>query len=122
VTTPKAWMPVLRVLDIPRSVAFYRDVIGFAERSTYTDEAGTPSVVLGWGPVELLVSTGDHLGGPPAFTGTLYLRVVGVTELYDRVKDRVELVWPLEGMPYGTREFGVRDPDGYVIAFAQEQD
>jgi uncharacterized glyoxalase superfamily protein PhnB len=115
-------MPVLRVLDIPRSVAFYRDVIGFAERSTYTDEVGTPSVILGWGPVELLVSTGDPLGGPPAFTGTLYLRVAGVAELYERVKDRVELVWPLEVMPYGTREFGIRDPDGYVIAFAQEVD
>jgi hypothetical protein len=23
---------------------------------------------------------------------------------------------------YGTREFGIRDPDGYVLAFAEESD
>jgi hypothetical protein len=29
-------------------------------------------------------------------------------------------VWPLEQQEYGTREFGIRDPDGYVLAFAEE--
>jgi len=33
-------------------------------------------------------------------------------ELYDAVSGRAEVVWPLEDQEYGTREFGVRDPDG----------
>jgi uncharacterized glyoxalase superfamily protein PhnB len=44
---------------------------------------------------------------------------VDVQIFFARVKDRVEIVWPLEKMDYGSREFGVRDPDGYVLAFSQ---
>ncbi len=74
------------------------------------------------GDIELLLSTGAHLGGAPSFTGTLYFRVAGVVELYDAVSERAEVVWPLEDQEYGTREFGVRDPDGYVLAFAEARD
>jgi uncharacterized glyoxalase superfamily protein PhnB len=113
-------MPVLRVTDLARSVDFYRDVLGFTPAPVRFDEADTPFVTLHWEPVALLLTTGAHLGPGPAFSGTLYLHVVGVETLYNRVKGRAEMVWPLEDMNYGTREFGVRDPDGYVIAFAEE--
>jgi uncharacterized glyoxalase superfamily protein PhnB len=71
------------------------------------------------GDTELLLTTGSHLGGPPSFTGTLYFRVAGVDDLFTRVSGRPEVVWPLELQEYGTREFGVRDPDGYLLAFAE---
>jgi uncharacterized glyoxalase superfamily protein PhnB len=67
-----------------------------------------------------LLSTGSYLGGSPCFTGTLYFQVVGVDPLFARVSGRPEVVWPLERQDYGTREFGIRDPDGYVLAFAEE--
>jgi len=41
---------------------------------------------------------------------------------YDRIKDHVEIVWPLESMEYGTLEFGIRDGDGYTLAFAEHQE
>ena len=44
----------------------------------------------------------------------------GVDQLFARIKDRVEVVWPLEDQEYGMREFGVRDSDGYLLAFAEE--
>ncbi len=37
------------------------------------------------------------------------------------VKDKVDLVWPLETMDYGTVEFRIRDCDGYVLAFAEQR-
>ena len=43
----------------------------------------------------------------------------GVEEFFGRVKSRVEVVWPLETMDYGQREFGIRDLDGYTLAFAE---
>ena len=46
--------------------------------------------------------------------------VTRVQGLWERVRDRAEVVWPLEEMGYGTREFGVRDPEGYMLAFAEE--
>jgi hypothetical protein len=76
--------------------------------------------MLQQGETEVLLSTGAHLGDKPCFTGTLYFQIEGVREFYERVKDRVELVWPLEEMEYGMTEFGLRDRDGYMLAFAEE--
>jgi len=47
---------------------------------------------------------------------------VGVDDLYDVVNGRAEVVWPPEDQEYGTRESGVRDPDGYILAFAATRD
>jgi hypothetical protein len=43
----------------------------------------------------------------------------GVEEFYARVKDGIEIVWPLESMEYV--EFGVRDLDGYTLGFAERE-
>ena len=40
-------------------------------------------------------------------------------ELFTRIKDEAEIAWPLETMEYGTVEFGIRDRDGYTLAFAE---
>ena len=71
------------------------------------------------GAAELLLSTGSHLGDKPHLTGTLYFHMTGVQEFFERVKDRVEIVWALETMHYGQKEFGIRDCDGYTLAFAE---
>jgi hypothetical protein len=57
-----------------------------------------------------MLFAGAHLGDGPAFIGTLYFSMMRVAELYERFKDKVEMVWPLERTAYGTLEFGVRDP------------
>ena len=71
------------------------------------------------GATNLLLSTGSHLGDTPHFTGTLYFNMTGVQEFFERVKGRVQIVWPLETMEYGQQEFGIRDLDGYTLAFAE---
>jgi uncharacterized glyoxalase superfamily protein PhnB len=71
------------------------------------------------GAVDLLLSTGPHLGDRPQFTGTLYFHMAGVQEFFERVKSWAEVVWPLEAMGYGQTEFGIRDGDGYTLAFAE---
>jgi hypothetical protein len=45
-----------------------------------------------------------------------------VQGFYDRIKDHVEIVWPPEAMEYGTLKFGIRDGDGYTLAFAEHQE
>jgi uncharacterized glyoxalase superfamily protein PhnB len=68
-----------------------------------------------------MLSTGAQLGESPRFTCTLYFETSGVREFYDRIKNDVEIIWPLESMDYGTLEFGIRDRDGYTLAFAEEE-
>jgi uncharacterized glyoxalase superfamily protein PhnB len=112
-------VPVLKVSHLQRAVDFYTQVVGLDLRWRAGNDGGGENALLENGPVQLLLSTGSHLGDTPAFTGALYFNLKGVDAFYEAVKDRVEIVWPIETMEYGQREFGVRDPDGYLLAFAE---
>jgi catechol 2,3-dioxygenase-like lactoylglutathione lyase family enzyme len=113
-------VPVLRVSDLQKSVAFYTGVLGFTVVWRAANDGGGENCMLQAGSAALLLSTGTHLGDKPQFTGTLYFHMAGVRELFERIKDKVEIVWPLETMDYGQTEFGIRDRDGYTLAFAEE--
>jgi uncharacterized glyoxalase superfamily protein PhnB len=114
-----AIMPVLKVADLERSIDWYTGVLGFQLTRRFPMDGGGENCFIQADSTELLLSTGSHLGGSPSFTGTLYFRVAGVDSLFARVSGRAEIVWPLGEQEYGTREFGIRDPDGYVLAFAE---
>jgi catechol 2,3-dioxygenase-like lactoylglutathione lyase family enzyme len=113
-------MPVLKVTNLQRSIDWYTGVLGFRAEGRSAQDGGGENCFLRADDLELMLTTGTHLGDIPAFTGTIYFRVVGVDQAFARVKDRPEVVWPLEDQEYGTREFGLRDPDGYLLAFAEE--
>jgi catechol 2,3-dioxygenase-like lactoylglutathione lyase family enzyme len=117
---PKAILPVLRVTDMDRSIGFYAGLLGFHVVWRNANDGGGENALLAWKRIELMLSTGSHLGDTPALTGTLYFNGSGVAALFERVRPHATVVWPLSAMAYGTREFGVRDPDGYTLAFAEE--
>jgi catechol 2,3-dioxygenase-like lactoylglutathione lyase family enzyme len=112
-------VPVLKVSDLEKSVGFYAGVLGFTVVWRAANDGGGENCMLQAGAAELLLSTGSHLGDRPQFTGTLYFNMTGVQGFFKRVKDQVEVVWPLEAMDYGQKEFGIRDCDGYTLAFAE---
>jgi catechol 2,3-dioxygenase-like lactoylglutathione lyase family enzyme len=111
-------VPVLKVSDMQESVDFYTGVLGFTVAWRAANDGGGENCMLQAGAADLLLSTGPQLGDRPQFTGTLYFNMAGVQEFFERVRNRVEVAWPLEAMGYGQREFGIRDRDGYTLAFA----
>lgn len=115
-------VPVLKVSDLRRSIAFYTGVLGFSVAWQAANDGGGENAMLVAGTTDVLLSTGAHLGDMPRFTGTLYFNMTGVREFFEQVRAQVEIVWPLERMDYGQLEFGLRDPDGYVLAFAEACD
>ena len=52
-------------------------------------------------------------------SGTDYFFINVVKTYLGLVRDRTAVHWPLQDMSYGTREFGIRDCNGYYLAFAQ---
>jgi catechol 2,3-dioxygenase-like lactoylglutathione lyase family enzyme len=115
----KRIVPVLKVSDMQKSVDLYTGVIGFSVAWRAANDGGGENRMLQADATALLLSTGSHLGDKPQFSGTLYFHMAGVQEFFERVKDRAEVVWPLEAIDYGQREFGIRDGDGYTLAFAE---
>jgi uncharacterized glyoxalase superfamily protein PhnB len=114
-------VPVLKVAHMQRALDFYAGVLGFTVCWNKSNDGGGDNAMLQAGAINLLLSTGSHLGDKPQFTGTLYFNMDGVQEFFEQIKSRVEIVWPLETMDFGQKEFGIRDCEGYTLAFAEPQ-
>ena len=52
-------------------------------------------------------------------TGSLYLRTDNVDAWWQELKDKTELVYPIENFDYGMREFAIKDCNGYMLQFGQ---
>ena len=48
-----------------------------------------------------------------------YIRMEGVKEFYESVRQHVEVIMPLKKQGYGDWEFEVKDPNGYVLVFSE---
>jgi uncharacterized glyoxalase superfamily protein PhnB len=108
--------PMLRTPDLPGTLAFYRDVLGF--------DIASGALEHGWlalrrDSVELMLSgLNDHEGDTaPGFTGSLYLEVADVDALWDAVRDHARICYTPETFSYGMREFAVYDNNGYLLQF-----
>jgi uncharacterized glyoxalase superfamily protein PhnB len=102
--------------DVARSVKFYVEQLGF---TCSLQLEGFARVRLGAADI-MLVQPNAHLPWQgPRFTGSVYLNVDNVDELWESLKTRARIVYPIETMEYGAREFGLLDDNGYQLSFAQ---
>jgi len=107
--------PVLASLDIERSVEFFCSRLGFAivhvQQGTYG--------IVSRGAVQLhfWACTERHV----AECTSCRVRVEGIDTLFSECEafGIVHPNAPLQTQPWGTREFGVLDPDGNLVTFAQ---
>ncbi len=111
-------MPInmlLKCHNIEATKSFYKEVLGFAVRET---AEGTCSVQKQ--DCNIIFTSEELWAGHPNCTGTLYLFIDDVDSYYGSIKHKAIILWPLQDMPNGTREFGVKDNDEYHLAFAQK--
>lgn len=120
--------PNLIVSDIDRSLAFYRDELGFSVVTTVPEQPPFVFAMLQAGGVELFLNDAklalkehpEWAGRPMvAFGHSLFIETDGIDELYARLSGQAPTWMPIVTQWYGLREFGVADPDGYLITFAQ---
>jgi lactoylglutathione lyase len=123
----KKLTPNLIVSDVERSVAFYRDVLGFAVTATVPDEAPYVFASVQSGAVEIFLNAPEPAVAeypalkdrPIGGTLTLFIEVVDITRVHASLKGSVKIVMPFEHKWYGVTEFAFEDPDGYLITFAE---
>jgi catechol 2,3-dioxygenase-like lactoylglutathione lyase family enzyme len=127
--------PAMPSRDIARSIDFYRDVLGFevvhSEGGFAVLRRDEASVHL-WGATDeswQLRTEWDRpvVSGAETFiAGTASFRIEvagGVDELYEACEKR-GVVHPnahIEDTWWGTREFGVLDPDGNLVGLYEER-
>ena len=119
--------PNLLVASVERSLAFYEGTLGFERGLTVPDQSPFAFASVTGGAVEIFFNDAasavkeypGFAGKPIGATGTMFVEVVGVDALHDRLKDHVKVVMPIETKFYGMREFAIEDPDGYVMTFAE---
>ena len=116
----------LKVADIDRSLAFYRDILGFEVMQRIGDEAAFVSA--GGYHHHLGLNTWDSRGGsaPPANTTGLYhvaIRYPDRAQLGNALKRLVEANWPISGATdHGVSEaIYLRDPDGNGIELYRDR-
>jgi uncharacterized glyoxalase superfamily protein PhnB len=126
--------PNLIVADVQRSLAFYRDVLGFSVFATVPDAAPFAFAWMKRDGVNVFLNSAEsvrednpELGARPiGGTATLFIvleaetTAAGVDALFASIGNRASVVMPLKNQFYGMREFAITDPDGYVVIFAQE--
>ena len=125
--------PNLVVPNVERSLAFYRDVLGFTLVTTVPDAAPFAFAWMKRDEVSVFLNslevTREHdaeLGARP-IGGSASLFIVieadaiagGVDAMFAAIGQRARVRMPLTDQFYGMREFSIEDPDGYVITFAQ---
>ena len=116
---PQLAVPLLRVADVARSMAWYRDVLGF-EVDPFPERPPYEFAILRRGPVEVMLRRASE-GRPPGWRGwDVYVRLSdGLRELHAWLEPQGVVTRHLQRMFYGDAEFDVRDPDGYVLCFSQ---
>jgi catechol 2,3-dioxygenase-like lactoylglutathione lyase family enzyme len=119
--------PILLVQDVVTSADYYRDRLGFSYERFWGEP---PCFCILWrDQYHLMLSQVDD----PRFIvphykavekmWNVYFWVDDVEALYEELLTRgARIDYELCNQPYGCREFGVQDLDGYDIAFGQDLD
>ena len=111
--------PMLWTAQLQETIDFYVKTLGFtiAEQN---DEWGWAA--LHRDTVELMLARpNEHTPfAGPAFTGSLYIRVDEVDQLWDELKDKTKVCYPLDNFEHGMREFAIYDNNGYMLQFGKE--
>jgi ankyrin repeat protein len=127
----KKGVPMITVPDVARTLDWYAS-IGFQEINRYGEEGLVNFGMVSLGRAELMLTM--H-GKPGAHDMSLWFYTDQVDSLYELLRSRqllaakaalggapgehegIEFVEDINDTFYGARQFGIRDPNGYVLYF-----
>ncbi|HEX5408520.1 MAG TPA: VOC family protein [Gemmatimonadaceae bacterium] len=116
----------LTVRDLPASVAWYRDVVGFAVAREYRRDERLIAIALSAGDVEILLVQDDGAKGLDRAKGEGFSLQVSTAQDIDELAARIKVRGGvLETEPIavaGKRAFRLRDPDGFRFTISSPRE
>lgn len=129
--SPLGLTPLIGVFDMPRSLAFYRDLLGFSVVSASPEVETNEGRFSHWmwlrfGGADLMLNTQyDSNERPLEEPGkthkdaVFYIHCSNVELAYEEVTGRGLKAERPKMAPYGLKLFSAEDPDGYTIVFQE---
>jgi uncharacterized glyoxalase superfamily protein PhnB len=112
--------PGLTVNDLERSLAWYRDVVGFAVTERWERDGKLAGVEVAAGSVTFMLGQDDWKKGRDRVKGEGFRIYCETRQDVDRIADRIKasggtLLQEPRDEPWGMRDLAVTDPDGFKI-------
>lgn len=104
----------LGVSDLKRSLKWYTEVLGFEVDSCYPEEN---PVYYDFKGIGVCFSIGLAEVGNIYHGGRTNFKAENVDELWEELKNKVDVIEPIWDTPWGTRKFTIADPDGNELGF-----
>jgi uncharacterized glyoxalase superfamily protein PhnB len=119
--------PNIFVKDINASIAFYK-ILGFDLAMTVPEKGEYVWAMITSGNVSIMFQTftslGDTLPDISRQDGgslLLYIKLKNIRSFFDSVKEKVPVLQGLEKTFYGATEFSIKDINGYILTFAEDE-
>lgn len=112
------------VNDLPKSIAWYRDILGFVAGERWEENGVLVGIQMKAGQVDLMLSQDDFAKGRDRVKGIGFHLWGDTAQDVDRLAADIKarggtLTREPEDLPWGDRAFAVTDPDGYQITIVQ---
>jgi len=113
------------VNDLQKSVAWYRDVLGFTPGERWETNGGLRGLQMKAGACDIMLGQDDFAKGRDRKKGEGFRLWVATAQDISSIAGQVKAKgWPLDRepseTPWGDWAFAVTDPDGFKITFIQE--
>ncbi|MBX3734499.1 MAG: VOC family protein [Verrucomicrobiae bacterium] len=119
--------PLMQVFDMPTSLAFYRDLLGFQIVQQAPPGDRCDWAWLARDGAELMLNTMHEADARPTTQDcarmmahgdtALFIGAPDVEAMYEYLRARGVVVDPPVVRPYGMKQLSLKDPDGYGICF-----
>lgn len=123
----EALSPNIFVNDLNKTIAFYK-ILGFDLILTVPEKGNFDFALMTCGKVTFMFQTFASLGSelPEIKRGDgasllLYINVKDIKTYFNSIKNKVKIIKWLEKTFYGATEFSIRDLNGYILTFAEDE-
>lgn len=123
----KTVSPNIFVRDLNSTVAFYRQ-LGFEVITTVPEQGDLIFAMMVCGGVTFMFQSFESLGDElpiisrqPGGSLLLYIQTSGIRNYFEKIKNKVNVIKPLEKTFYGATEFSIEDNNGYLLTFAEDE-
>lgn len=119
--------PLLQVFDMPASLRFYIDILGFKIVQSSGEGYDVDWIWISRDEINLMLNTAYEKESRPAipdperikshYDTSIYLGCADIDALYDYLVPRVKKIQPPVITGYKFKALYLKDPDGYLLVF-----